>query len=630
VVVVFAYEDLTDAERAVWDAVGSGTLVQLPLGAAPAAQDPAMGKAWGEGRQVRAQLLVELLTGRTGPKDARPRAVKLAGARVTGMLDLEAAALACPLTLRGCSFAEAVNLDEAHAPAVRLPGCHLPGLTAKQLETRGNLELDHGFTASSGVDLRGARIGGDVVIAGATIRGEVVLHGACVGGSVRFDGTTVTNPGGIALDMIGLTAEQSLFCMDGFTAHGEVVLVGAHVRGDLILTGANLVNPGGRTLVATRASVAGGMFCGSHLNNPAGFTTQGEVRLVDAHVGGFLSFAGARLDNPGGAAITAYRLTVDQDLFLAEGFRAVGEVRLRHARVSSLRCSDASFTAPDGLALDAEGLVAAHDVHCTEGFAAQGEVSFAGARVGGQLTFHGATLTNRNSGRWALNLQELEALVLDLRPQAPPQGHVDLSRAHVRVLVDPQAAWPHSLGLWDFAYDVLHEHPKIDAAARLGWLERDPRGYAPQPYEHLAAVYRRAGRDRDAARVTLAKQRRRHRERRLPGRLWGVLLDALVGYGYRTWLGGLWLLGFLLAGWAIFAHSYPTQMTPAKPPGDPLPRFQPLIYALDTLLPVVDLHQQDNWMPHGLAQWWAWASTLAGWLLTATLAAALTGLIKKD
>jgi hypothetical protein len=71
-------------------------------------------------------------------------------------------------------------------------------------------------------------------------------------------------------------------------------------------------------------------------------------------------------------------------------------------------------------------------------------------------------------------------------------------------------------------------------------------------------------------------------------------------------------------------------MTPAKLPGEPLPPFQPLIYALDTLLPVVDLHQQDHWIPHGLAQWWAWASTLEGWVLTAAVAAALTGLLKKD
>jgi hypothetical protein len=59
-------EDLTEPERAVWDAVQTGELVQLPIGA-PAADDPATGKTWGQTRQVRAQLLYELLTGANAP-----------------------------------------------------------------------------------------------------------------------------------------------------------------------------------------------------------------------------------------------------------------------------------------------------------------------------------------------------------------------------------------------------------------------------------------------------------------------------------------------------------------------------------------------------------------------------------
>jgi hypothetical protein len=710
--VVLAREELTEPERAVWDAMEAGTLVELPLGA-PAAKDPAKGAKWRQDRQVRAQLLVELLTGRAGPKDARPRALKLAGARVTGTLDLEATILVCPLILQGCSFEEGVNLNEAQAPAVRLPGCHLPGLNAKQLETRGSLELDHGFTACSEVNLCGARIGGDLVFDGATIsdpdgvaldasgltvqhsmvcgdgftahgkvdvrgariggdlvftgatltnpngyalmgagasvsgamicgqtlryhgegltaQGEVDLDGAHIGGSLSFVGATLNNPDAVALAMRWLTVEQSLFCSDGFTAHGGVNMIGARIGDILVFTGATLINPNGLALVAPGVSVGGRMFCGSSPDSPAGFTAQGQIRLINAHIGGFLTFRGASLANPGGAALIASGLTVDQELFCGTELRAVGEVCLDYGRVKSLVCSGGTFTASDdGLALSAEGLVAAHEVRCADGFTAEGEVSFRGARIGAQLTFDGAALTSSNPDRSTLNLQELDAQVLILRPQAPPR-HVDLTHAHVRVLVDPQAAWPQSLGLGDFAYDVLSEHPKIDVAARLAWLERDPRGYAPQPYEQLTAVYRRAGRDEDARRVAIAKQRRHRRDRHLPGRLWGMLLDGLVGYGYRTWLGGLWLLAFLLVGWVVFARAYPAHMTPANQPGVSLPHFQPFIYALDTLLPVIALQQQDNWIPSGLAQWWAWVSILAGWVLTAAVAAALTGLIKKE
>jgi len=48
------------------------------------------------------------------------------------------------------------------------------------------------------------------------------------------------------------------------------------------------------------------------------------------------------------------------------------------------------------------------------------------------------------------------------------------------------------------------------------------------------------------------------------------------------------------------------------------------------LLPVVDLRQQATWIPHGTAQWWAWTSILAGWVLTTAVVAALTGLLKRD
>ena len=79
-------------------------------------------------------------------------------------------------------------------------------------------------------------------------------------------------------------------------------------------------------------------------------------------------------------------------------------------------------------------------------------------------------------------------------------------------------------------------------------MARNPRGYSPQPYEQLAAVYRRAGRDQDARTVAIAKQRARRRTLSLPGRLWSLLLDGLVGYGYRTWVAGLWLGGVMAGG----------------------------------------------------------------------------------
>jgi hypothetical protein len=112
--------------------------------------------------------------------------------------------------------------------------------------------------------------------------------------------------------------------------------------------------------------------------------------------------------------------------------------------------------------------------------------------------------------------------------------------------------------------------------------------------------------------------------------MWSLLLDGLVGYGYRTWLAGLWLLGFWLVGWAVFDRAHDHHELALAKPGEAHPSFQGAVYALDSLLPVVDLRQQAVWIPRGWVQWWAFALILIGWVLTTVIVAALTGLLKRD
>jgi hypothetical protein len=447
---------LADATRAGADqelreAMLTGRLVDWRTRDARA-DDPAHGAGWDSQRTVAAALLAELLTSAKGPR--RPRALRLAGARIVGRLDLEATELVCPLLLVGCWFAEPLILSEAQAPTVRLPACHLPGLSANQLATRGNLQLNDGFTAT----------------------GDVRLPGAHIGGLLDLSGATLTNPDGLALNADRLTVNQGMFCRNAFTSTGR-------------------------------------------------------IRLLGAHIGGQLNFTRATLTNPGGAA---------------------------------------------------------------------------------------------------LEMQGSRAGTLFLRELTEPPALVDFTGAQVGTLLDEPASWPRQARLDGFVYDTLREYPLVSARQRLGWLARNADGYSPQPYEQLATVYRRAGRDQDARTVAIAKQRARRRTLGLAGRLWSLLLDGLVGYGYRTWLAGVWLAGFWLVGWAVFDRAHAHHGLVLAKPGEAHPGFQGAIYALDTLLPVVDLRQQAVWLPRGAVQWWAWASILAGWILTTAVVAALTGLLKRD
>jgi hypothetical protein len=158
----------------------------------------------------------------------------------------------------------------------------------------------------------------------------------------------------------------------------------------------------------------------------------------------------------------------------------------------------------------------------------------------------------------------------------------------------------------------------LPASRRLAWLQRAGDSHHPQPYEHLAEHYRQLGQDDDARAVLLARQRLRRRSLRLPARLWGYLEDATVGYGYRPGRALVWLLALTAVVAVVFL------ITPPRPIQPNHPGFQPAAYALDLILPILDLGQEKAFVPVGATQWIAWTSALAGWLLATTVIAGIT------
>lgn len=63
---------------------------------------------------------------------------------------------------------------------------------------------------------------------------------------------------------------------------------------------------------------------------------------------------------------------------------------------------------------------------------------------------------------------------------------------------------------------------------------------------------------------------------------------------------------------------------------DEHPRFVALIYTLDRLIPVVSFGLRDTFAPMGAAQWWAFAYTLFGWVLTVAVLAGLNAAVRRD
>jgi hypothetical protein len=247
-----------------------------------------------------------------------------------------------------------------------------------------------------------------------------------------------------------------------------------------------------------------------------------------------------------------------------------------------------------------------------EGLTVTGGVRAPGATIGGELNFDGAKI--RNGPGTALEALSLQANVLSLRLAEPPDGLVVLNHARARIILDDPATWPRQLSVYGLSYDSLE--PRLPAPRRLEWLARDPDGHQPLPYEQLAAHYTAIGRPGSARQVMYARERILRRTKGPLARAWSLLQDLTIGYGYQPWRALAWLALLLVAGSVTFAVHPP----PPLQAGD-TPRFNPVIYTLDLLLPVVDLGQKHAFNPGGAEQWLSYALIAAGWLLVTTVAA---------
>jgi hypothetical protein len=585
-------EQLTEAEKRVISAAERGASVDLAPATAAGAQIIWTGEV---SRTVRAGVLKSALLGTASSK---PRPLRLRGAQISGKFDISEEELIVPLDLQECIFEQPVSMTALTAPTVRLRGCHLPGLNAGRLTTR-DLEANEGFEAGW-IDLLGAKISGCLDLSGAKLQ----------------------HRDGIALQGSGMTVGWYAAMSSGFAALGAVQLIGARIGGHLAFTGATIENPGGNAIDAQSASVGFALFLGSTLDDPSGFRAQGGIRLVDARIDGFVCCWDAEISNPDGAAIMGQGLNVRGGLLLNRGFTAIGSVGLDGAHIEGdIYLTQATIKGGLRPALTGELVQVGASIWLGDGTTVEGTGALGGAKIAGLISLTGADLSRCPS----LDLSGITAQALVMNPARPP-AEMDLRHAHVEVLIDTPETWP-PVHLQDFTYDQLEESggdPPIER--RLAWLCKNPTGYSPQPYEQLISLYRRTGHERAARRVGLAKLRAQRGVLGPIGKAWGVLLDVTVGYGYRTWLAGIWLLALIITGGLIFTADQ-TAITATK---QPTSDFNSYAYAADLLIPVLNLGIKSTWTAHGTAAYWSWALTTTGWILTTAVVAGVTRAFRRD
>ncbi|MEV5570744.1 hypothetical protein AB0L06_11880 [Spirillospora sp. NPDC052269] len=291
---------LTPAERRVWHAFPTGAEIVFGDGR-PTGPDP--------DRTVRALVINQLLLGGGETRDGFVAAVRLRGAYVIGRIDLSGGHVRHELRLRFCRLVETPHLINCRTSAVRMTDCLLPGLDAGGLRADGTLSLSRSV------------VEGGIKMPRAQLLGGFGMNDAVV---------TETVPERWAVFSGGMVVENGFFARNA-TLTGGVRLVGARMNGGLFMEGSTLSNPGrialdGENMVVQDAAELS-----------RGFRSEGTVRLRNARINGTLSFDSAVLDStdPGRMALHGSHMVVDELLMnLAEPIK--GRLSLSYSRIDVL------------------------------------------------------------------------------------------------------------------------------------------------------------------------------------------------------------------------------------------------------------------------------------------------------
>jgi len=583
---------------------------------------------------VDAELIRWLCVDPAVSKLIDPKGIQLHSARIVGQLDLSYVTVPFPLIFRNSRFVENINLAHSRLLTFDLSGSQVGGITADGLK------------------------GEDVYLRKITAHGMIRFPEADLSGDLDCEAGTFKNPGGIALGADGLKAARVI--LQNSIVDGEVDLPEASLSGDLDALGATFYNPDGDALFAD--------FLRANSVYLRKSNAEGKLRLSGAYLAGNLECDGATLKNPGKYALLLDGLTA-RNVFLRNGFSAHGEIHLNLANLSGdLDCHDASFKNPNEVALSAD-LLRANNVYLRDSNF-EGQVRLVGANLGGNLECDGAALKNpigyalsadglKASGnvifRRGFSAEGIVSLVLanvrgflqwiNMVTDHRDGVVLDLRHATVGPFADDEQSWPRqgNLKLDGFVYSSFGSAfggPQ-DAASRLRWLGLQGTGvFIPQPYEQLAKVLRENGDDAGATAVLIAMDNARRQYGNLSWweRGWSWILYETIRYGYNTWQA-LWFIGgFVIFGAFLFffGHRFEGITQIDKEDIEHSRPFNPLVYSLETFLPLVDLQQAKHWAPKSegskfgrCLRWYLWLHILMGWFFTSMLIAGITGLVQK-
>jgi hypothetical protein len=215
-------------------------------------------------------------------------------------------------------------------------------------------------------------------------------------------------------------------------------------------------------------------------------------------------------------------------------------------------------------------------------------------------------------------------------------GGFNLFATHASVLGDDLGSGLDGLGSWacdgpleidGFTYGRFTPRSQRQSAEkRIQWLKAT-HGYEATAWLQLAAVLRGHGREGDATKVLVAMQNDRLERGGLSRRAFvgHWILRISISHGYRPWLAAVWGAA-IIAVFALVVWQNSGMFISEGEVADGAP--QPIAYAADTFLPIVDLSESGDWAPTGWMRWFDWSVILLGWTLSTIFVAGFTRIVR--
>ncbi|MFH1081659.1 MAG: hypothetical protein V1766_15595 [Pseudomonadota bacterium] len=676
--------------------------------------DPAKANKWGPERILRASLITWLCRNLQVASLIDHQGIAVIGARIEGRINLSNLRIPFPIILDHCFIPEGVYSRQAemqdiiithsHTGSIEagaanvtgsliLQNCNINGriglinatikgnldlngsylinknkqtITADHLRIEGSILLNDGFKSAGTIQLNGSFIGGNLECADSHIF-DVELPDAFMAQSVVIRGNVLMNENFRAEEMVDLRSA---------TINGRLECIGAHFKKTKSAFG----------LIADGAKIDGGIDF-DHAE------VIGGLHMAKAKIGLDANFDDAKLLNNDGHSLFLSGNDIEGNLFL-RNVESLGEINLAMARVEgNFECDHSRFINQSGRTISAEGLKVSGGIYLRNGFQSVGEISLMNSVIEKDLICSKGNFSEERIDKQALLLENIEIKekcsfrfakmsgkvgltharisrhLIWIGLESPELTTLDLRYAKIGVIWDDIKSWPSQNNLWlkGLVFDEFDSHSlkDIDIEARIRWIRLQPADrFYPQSYEQLALVYMKEGREEDAKKVFIEKNKDTLliAQKSCLGIFWHRFLGWTIGYGYKPFHALYWMFAFIVIGWICFGlGNYYELMTPSKIVtylahgtvnekevlSPDYPKFNSVldafIYSVDAFIPVIDLNMKKYWLPNASKgdKWFRYVTLgevlriylifhiFAGWILTTIFLVGLTGLIKK-